>query len=166
MENALAAIPAENQDLWRNPYREHEIEGEESMSRSDVESDPSYADGGDTMLEQSIQTTESNQTWSDVCALDDLSVGAGTAVLVGNRQVAVFRVSWAVVRAVQNICPHKAAAVMHQGLVGDRDGHAVVMCPLHKRAYRLDDGVGLDEGGAKLKVFACRIRDGRIEVAQ
>lgn len=163
MENVLIETRAGNP--WQDPYREHEIEVEESMFRSDVESDASYADGGDVMLEQSLeQATGSVTTWNDVCALDDLSIGAGTAVLVGSRQIAVFRISSAVVRAVQNICPHKAAAVMHQGIVGDREGHAVVMCPLHKRAYRLDDGVGLDEPGAKLKVFACRIRDGRIEV--
>ena len=163
MEHALIEIRSENP--WEDPYREHEIEVEDSMFRSDVESDASYADGGDAMLEQSVeQTTETATTWSDVCALDDLSIGAGTAVLVGNRQIAVFRISSAVVKAVQNVCPHKAAAVMHQGIVGDREGHAVVMCPLHKRAYRLDDGVGLDEPGARLKAFACRIRDGRIEV--
>lgn len=108
---------------------------------------------------------EIGTSWTDVCALDELSVGAGASVLVGNRQVAVFRIAPDEVRAVQNICPHKAAAVLHQGLVGDRAGVPVVLCPLHKKAYSLDDGGGYDEDGARLRTFACRIRSGRIEVA-
>ncbi len=52
MENVLIETRAGNP--WQDPYREHEIEVEESMFRSDVESDASYADGGDVRLEQSL----------------------------------------------------------------------------------------------------------------
>lgn len=114
------------------------------------------------MLE-ATHSTES--TWIDACAIDDLSVGAGTCVLVEGRQVAVFRVDEQNFRAVQNQCPHKGAAVMHQGLIADRGGEPVVLCPLHKRGYHLGDGRCMEEGGPKLRAYPIRVNEGRILVS-
>lgn len=161
--NADAAETESTRDPWINPYREYDLDETGSCDSASPESDASWADGGD-MLETNAPT-ETATNWTDACALEDLSVGAGTCAMVGNRQVAVFRISEIEVRAVQNICPHKAAAVIHQGVLADREGDPVVLCPLHKRAYSLDTGNGLDEDGGGLKTFQARIREGRIEVA-
>jgi nitrite reductase (NADH) small subunit len=102
--------------------------------------------------------------WVDVCSLEDVPVGAGTCVMVGNRQIALFRIGKDQVRALQNICPHKAAAVMHQGIVGDHAGEPKITCPLHKRAYSLVDGRNLTGEGGKLRTFAVRVVDDRVQV--
>lgn len=118
--------------------------------------------GENTMFETTDNTSVA--TWHKACAFDDLSIGAGTCVLVGGEQVAIFRVTQDQVRAVQNQCPHKGAAAMHQGLVGERGGQSAVFCPLHKRAYSLDDGKCLDEDGASLRAYGVRIVAGMVEV--
>lgn len=116
---------------------------------------------GHTMLDTSQNTTA---TWHAACAFDDLSIGAGTCALVRGEQVAIFRTGADQVRAVQNLCPHKGAAAMHQGLVGEKAGHPAVFCPLHKRAYSLDDGRCLEEEGAALRSYPVRIAGGMVEV--
>lgn len=103
--------------------------------------------------------------WIDAGSAEDLSVGAGTCVLIEGKQVAVFRVDEQNFRAVQNQCPHKGVAVMHQGLVADRAGEPVVLCPLHKRGYHLGDGRCMEEGGAKLRTYPIRVEAGRVLVS-
>jgi nitrite reductase (NADH) small subunit len=116
---------------------------------------------GQTMPQTSQNSTT---TWHLACAFDDLSIGAGTCVLVEGEQVAIFRVGLDQVRAVQNLCPHKGAAAMHQGLVGEKAGQVAVFCPLHKRAYSLDDGRCLEEEGVALRSYPVRVVGGMVEV--
>ncbi len=116
---------------------------------------------GQTMFETTQNTTA---IWHNACAFDDLSIGAGTCVLIEGEQVAIFRIGQDLVRAVQNLCPHKGAAAMHQGLVGEKNGQAAVFCPLHKRAYSLDDGRCLEEDGVALRAYPVRVVGGMVEV--
>jgi nitrite reductase (NADH) small subunit len=120
-----------------------------------VDSDASFADAVDP-------APTGLENWVLVCPVDDLTEGTGTCARLGGRQVAVFRLPGGEVRAVQNICPHKAAPVIFQGLVGDKAGEAKVSCPLHKRSYSLEDGRNLTGEGGTLKVFEAQVRDGRI----
>lgn len=39
--------------------------------------------------------------------------------------------------ATQNVCPHKRALVLSEGIVGSRDGIMKVACPLHKNNFDL-----------------------------
>lgn len=39
--------------------------------------------------------------------------------------------------ATQNVCPHKRALVLSEGIVGSRDGILKVACPLHKNNFDL-----------------------------
>lgn len=116
------------------------------------------------MLETHSEPNAQAGTWHPACALDDIGVGSGTCVLVGDRQIALFRVDPDQVRAVQNQCPHRGSAVLHQGLVGDREGKAAVFCPLHKRAYGLHDGICLDGDDARLRVYPARVVAGSVEI--
>lgn len=109
-------------------------------------------------------TTSMNSTWVDAGAIDDLSIGAGTCVMVEGKQVAVFRVDQTTFRAIQNQCPHRGAAVMHQAIIADRAGEPVALCPLHKRAYHLVHGGCMEEPGAKLQVYSAVQDSGRILV--
>jgi len=146
---------------WENPWPYEDIQPQEL--RPSEGATPTR--GGNLMLETRDEPKSAfAATWHSTCALDDLSVGTGTCVLVGQAQIALFRVEGDLVRAVQNICPHKGAAAMHQGLVGEKAGQPAVFCPLHKRAYSLDDGRCLEEEGGGLRSYRVRIVGGMVEV--
>jgi nitrite reductase (NADH) small subunit len=63
---------------------------------------------------------------------DQIPLGEGRAFVVGDEQVAVFRLRDGGLRAV---CPHRGGPLA-DGLI---DG-AQVICPLHNHAFRLVDG--------------------------
>ena len=113
----------------------------------------------------------------DVCALDDLELERGVGALLGDRQVAVFRLADDTVRAVQQLDPYSGANVMARGLVGttrvtDDDGVerdvATVTTPMLKQVWSLETGEVLDSGGKPKKplaVYRAEVRDGRVLVA-
>ncbi|KAL7802177.1 putative nitrite reductase [Trichoderma aethiopicum] len=80
--------------------------------------------------------------WRTVCKLSDLNrqTDAPTSVTVkyGEVQLAVWNIPGRGLRASQNMCPHKKAFVLADGLVGeDEQGREYVSCPLHKRNFLL-----------------------------
>ena len=61
----------------------------------------------------------------------------------------------------QNMCPHKQAFVLAQGLVGETpDGAPKIACPLHKKTYDLETGAETGEGDLQLVTFRARVNDG------
>jgi hypothetical protein len=64
----------------------------------------------------------------------DFAANVGTAILYGDTQLAVFnnvqRGEW---YCTQNMCPHKQAFVLSQGIIGDTAGKAGSFVPLHKK---------------------------------
>lgn len=81
--------------------------------------------------------------WRPVCNLSDLErlSDAPTSVTVkyGNVQLAIWNIPGRGLRASQNMCPHKRAFVLADGLIGeDQHGKEYVSCPLHKRNFSLD----------------------------
>ncbi|MFE6235645.1 nitrite reductase (NAD(P)H) small subunit [Cellulosimicrobium sp. NPDC057862] len=114
----------------------------------------------------------------DICALDDLDPERGAGALLGDTQVAVFRLADGTVRAVQQRDPYSGANVMSRGLVGthrvtgddglERDVDTVTT-PMLKQVWDVDTGEVLDAGGKDrrpLAVFAAEVRDGRVLVAR
>jgi nitrite reductase (NAD(P)H) len=89
--------------------------------------------------------------WRKVCKYVDLdpqeSSTTSAVVKYGDTQLAVFSVPGRGLRASQNMCPHRRAFVLSDGLVGeDAQGRDYVSCPLHKRNYTLSHRVE-EEGG-------------------
>ncbi|MEV6278392.1 nitrite reductase small subunit NirD [Nocardia sp. NPDC051832] len=104
--------------------------------------------------------------WTQACRLDYLIPGRGVAVLLrGGQQAALFLHTDGTLYAVGNIDPFGRAAVMSRGLVGDRGGVPVVASPLLKQAFSLLDGRCLDDETAALPVYAVRVDDGIVSVA-
>jgi NAD(P)H-dependent nitrite reductase small subunit len=101
--------------------------------------------------------------WAQVCRLDDLLPERGVAALVGDEQVAVFRLHDDRLRAIGNRDPICGAQVLSRGVVGTRAGRPVVASPMHKQAYDLDTGACLDLD-ARVPVFPVRVRGGVVEV--
>ncbi|MDR7000104.1 nitrite reductase small subunit NirD [Neobacillus niacini] len=68
-------------------------------------------------------------------SIHELKERIGKTVCIGEKEVAVFRLSNGKVRAVENRCPHKGG-VLSEGMVsGD-----FVFCPMHDWKICLDDG--------------------------
>ena len=104
-------------------------------------------------------------TWTEVCALDDLIVDRGACVLVGDRQVALFRLSDGTLRAVSNFDPFSQAYVISRGIVGCSGGRCKVASPMYKQSFDLETGQCLDDPSVRLATFEVRTTDrGRVEV--
>jgi nitrite reductase (NADH) small subunit len=106
------------------------------------------------------------ETWVPVCRLDDLAVDRGACVLVGARQVALFRVSPDDrLYALSNYDPFSKAFVLSRGIVGSRGEVPTVASPMYKQVFDLRTGECLDDPSVSIDVFLVRCGpDGRIEV--
>jgi nitrite reductase (NADH) small subunit len=69
-----------------------------------------------------------------VCALDELTLGAGREFVVGGRVLAVYRLETGV-KIVEGICPH-AGGPLAQGMVRGE----VVTCPWHGWQFNVATG--------------------------
>ncbi|KAF2010382.1 nitrite reductase [Aaosphaeria arxii CBS 175.79] len=83
----------------------------------------------------------SELTWQPLVKADtfsDLPTGDSKPIKRGDTQLAVFKVrgKW---YCTQQMCPHKRAFVLSDGLIGDdiKNNKLWVSCPLHKRNYEL-----------------------------
>jgi nitrite reductase (NADH) small subunit len=114
----------------------------------------------------------SGMRWESACRLDQLQPGRGVAALLGDRQIALFRLvgdtggpdGAAVVHAIDNIDPISGAAVLSRGILGDRQGRPVVASPVYKQAFCLETGRCLDEPGQEVEVFSVRVTNGWVQV--
>lgn len=98
--------------------------------------------------------------WNDAAALDDLWDGAGLAVNVQGRELALFR-SGDEVFATDALCTHGNARLC-DGFV---EGHEVE-CPLHQGRFDLRSGAATCAPAMQaLKVYPIRIEGARVEVA-
>lgn len=102
--------------------------------------------------------------WTPSCPADELELDWGEAMLVGAKQVALFRVASGEVFAVCNRDPHTGSPVMARGIVGSKGERATIASPLLKQIYDLETGECFGDPGLFLRPFRTRIRDGVIEV--
>ncbi|SPO25656.1 related to nitrite reductase [Ustilago trichophora] len=89
--------------------------------------------------------------WRPICKYMDLDpqidAPSSATIKYGDTQIAVWNIPGRGIRAAQNMCPHRRAFVLADGLVGEDDkGREYVSCPLHKRNYLLSASAG-QEGG-------------------
>lgn len=102
----------------------------------------------------------SEKSWVTVGKVSDFQPNVGSAILYGETQLAVFnnaqRGEW---YCTQNMCPHKQAFVLSQGIIGDASDVAKVACPLHKKTFALHDGQQLG-GDLKILTFPVKIENG------
>ncbi|MEU7887439.1 nitrite reductase small subunit NirD [Microbispora bryophytorum] len=103
--------------------------------------------------------------WIPVCPYTDLLPEQGAAVLVDDRQVAVFRTFDGALYALGNLDPFSGAQVMSRGIVGTRNGEPTVASPMHKQVFSLVTGVCADGSGVTVPTYAVRVTDGTVEVS-
>jgi nitrite reductase (NADH) small subunit len=103
--------------------------------------------------------------WTPVCSYTDLLPEQGAAVLVGDRQVAVFRTFDGALYALGNLDPFSGAYVMSRGIVGTRNGEPTVASPMHKQVFSLVTGVCADDSGVAVPTYPIRVTGGTVEVS-
>ncbi len=106
-----------------------------------------------------------SRTWVDVCPLDKLIPGRGVCALVGELQVAVFRVAGEELYALSNFDPFSKAFVLSRGIVGSRAERLKVASPVYKQSFDLETGVCLDDATVSVRTFEVRVVDGMVQVA-
>ncbi len=119
-------------------------------------------------LQMSTRTEPSRPVagaWMPVCRYDDLLPERGVAVLVGQRQVALFRTHDGQVYGLGNRDPFCGANVLSRGIVGSHGDVPTVASPMHKHVFDLRTGACLNEPGRTAPTVAVRVVDGAVEVA-
>ncbi|GAK66155.1 nitrite reductase NiiA [Moesziomyces antarcticus] len=105
--------------------------------------------------------------WRAVCKYSDLDPQvdspSSATIKYGDTQIAVWNIPGRGVRAAQNMCPHRRAFVLADGLVGEDDkGREYVSCPLHKRNYILsakaeEEGGKCNDGDFSIMTFEAKL---------
>ena len=93
-----------------------------------------------------------------VCDVDELAIGVGRLVTVGEKSLAVFRHETGIV-AVDAECPHEGGPL--------QDGtfeEGCVVCPLHNYRFSAANGRCAEEPGLSVKTYPASIKDGAIWV--
>jgi nitrite reductase (NADH) small subunit len=103
--------------------------------------------------------------WHDVCAIDDVLPGSGSAALIEGEQIAIVRTRDDRLAALSNFDPFSKAFVIARGIVGDRAGVAKIASPIYKQSFALETGVCMDDPEVRLTVFPIRVAGGRIQVS-
>jgi nitrite reductase (NADH) small subunit len=87
-----------------------------------------------------------------VCGVEDVPVGEGRAVLVGERRIAVFRAEegWF---ALDAACPHRGGPLA-DGIVASR----TVICPLHEHRFDLATGEERSSGSYCVATHRVEVR--------
>jgi NAD(P)H-dependent nitrite reductase small subunit len=60
--------------------------------------------------------------------------------------------------ATQNVCPHKRALVLSQGIIGSKDGLPKVACPLHKKNFNLKTGECFDSDDSNMSLMTFPVK--------
>ena len=107
----------------------------------------------------------SNQTWTRVCAVNDILPNTGVCALVDGRHVAVFRVGDAQFFAIDNVDPKAGASVLSRGLVGSLGEQVVVASPLYKQHYDLRTGACIESPEYSVQAHDVRSDDAGVHVA-
>ncbi|CAA7260243.1 unnamed protein product [Cyclocybe aegerita] len=107
--------------------------------------------------------------WRMVAKASDLrpsSEGSTSAVVnYSDTQIAIFRLHNGDLYATQQMCPHRRAFVLADGLLGDTpDGKPYVSCPLHKRNFALQDGECMTDDNYKIMTFEVKEENGGLLV--
>jgi nitrite reductase (NADH) small subunit len=110
-------------------------------------------------------STVPTSTDTVVCRYDELEPERGVAALVGEVQVALFRLDDGRVVAVDHRDPFSGANVMARGLVGSRGSVPTVASPMYKQVFDLLTGRCLDDPSVALASYPVQVGpDGLVRV--
>jgi nitrite reductase (NADH) large subunit len=111
-----------------------------------------------TPLIEDEHEQELQRAWVKVGTVSDFPRNGGATVKYGKVQIAVFnfadRGEW---YACQQMCPHKKAFVLSQGIIGESGGTPKIACPLHKKTFSLESGKCLSGEEYEIRVFPVKV---------
>jgi len=112
---------------------------------------------------------ESEWNWRKVATATDLRISSqgatSVAVNYSDTQLAVFKLANGKIYATQQLCPHRRAFVLSDGLLGETvEGNPYISCPLHKRNFTLIEGNCLTDDNYKIITFEAKEENGGIFV--
>lgn len=108
--------------------------------------------------------SDNEMNWVSVCDAAELTPLLGVRALLNEEQVAIFKVKDALY-ALNAIDPFSRAAVLSRGIVGDLKNQLVVASPLYKQHFNLETGICLEDESVKVKTYAVRESEGKIQLA-
>ena len=126
----------------------------------------------DSITEDFRGTKWSSLSWQPLADSDqfnDSQAGSSVAVKRGDTQLAIFKVKGKYY-ASQQMCPHKRAFVLSEGLIGgdNKADKLWISCPMHKRNFQLNgDSAGncSNDGSVNIATFPVEAReDGHVYV--
>jgi nitrite reductase (NADH) small subunit len=106
-------------------------------------------------------------SWVAVCTMRQLIPERGVAVLVGDAQVALFRIRSAeedYVHAVGHLDPFSGAHVIARGIVGSVGARDTVASPMYKHVFDLVTGECLSDPSVRLPVHRTWVAGGVVYV--
>jgi nitrite reductase (NADH) small subunit len=105
--------------------------------------------------------------WTAVCPLEQIVPNTGVCALLGDVQVAVFRLAGpeARVLAIGNVDPNSGAAVLARGLVGSLGERIVVASPIYKQHFDLHTGHCLEAPEHSVASYRARVEGGHVWVS-
>lgn len=104
--------------------------------------------------------------WQDICQESDLIKNIGVCALVGEHQVAIFKINNGDIYAIDNYDPFSDANVLSRGICGDVKGQFVVASPIYKQHFNLQTGQCLEDEYVKIPVYPIRVVDGMIQISE
>lgn len=107
-----------------------------------------------------------NSDWQSICYESELVNNIGVCALVGEHQVAIFKLSNGDIYAVGNYDPFSDANVLSRGICGDIKGQPVVASPIYKQHFNLITGQCLEDKLISIPVYQVRVLNGNIEVSE
>lgn len=109
-------------------------------------------------LTEADHEQEPQYAWVKVGTVSDFPRNGGATVKYGKVQIAVFnfagRGEW---YACQQMCPHKKAFVLSQGIIGETGNRPKIACPVHKKAFCLESGKCLSGDEYEIRVFPVKV---------
>lgn len=105
-----------------------------------------------------------NTQWIEVCSVEDIVPDSGVCALVGEAQVAIFRLASGEIFALDNHDPFSGANVLSRGIVGEKNGMPKVASPVYKQNFCLRTGACLDDPSVQINTFDVRADNGRVHI--
>jgi len=101
--------------------------------------------------------SDMKSAWHMACSVEDIPQRGGRLVRAGETQIALFRLSSGVIRAIDNRCPHKQGPLA-EGIISND----TIICPLHAQKIDLETGKVLAPDTGCVTTFPTKIEDGRV----
>jgi nitrite reductase (NADH) small subunit len=107
-------------------------------------------------------------TWKTICKIEDIPENGGCCALLGQQQVAIFRVDEGAATetfyAIDNHDPFSRANVLSRGIVGSLSDTVVVASPIYKHHFCLKTGQCLEDD-VQLRTWRVRAQGNDVQLA-